>query len=75
VRLAQMADVLTHDPASRAAEDVADEENVQVRLLKAWDQGTRGPRDRPADDLRLLFLLLGAERFHKGAQEPTNIVA
>ncbi len=29
VSLAQMADVLAHDPASRAAEDVADEENVQ----------------------------------------------
>ena len=29
VGLAQMADVLAHDPASRAAEDVADEEDVQ----------------------------------------------
>jgi len=28
-----MADVLAHDPASRAAEDVADEENVQEQLL------------------------------------------
>ena len=29
VRLAHMADMLTDDPASRAAEDVADKENVQ----------------------------------------------
>ena len=29
MRLAQMADVLTHDPASRAAEDVADEKYAQ----------------------------------------------
>jgi hypothetical protein len=28
MRLAQMADVLTHDPASRAAEDVADEKDI-----------------------------------------------
>ena len=33
VRLAHVADVLAHDPASRAAEDVADEKNVQVQLL------------------------------------------
>ncbi len=29
VRLAHVADVLAHDPASRAAEDVADEKDVQ----------------------------------------------
>jgi len=29
MRLTDMADVLTHNPASRAAEDVADKENVQ----------------------------------------------
>jgi hypothetical protein len=28
-----MADVLAHNPAPRAAEDVADEENVQETLL------------------------------------------
>jgi len=33
VRLAHIANVLTHDPASRAAEDVAYEKNVQERLL------------------------------------------
>ena len=32
VGLAQMADVLAHDAASRAAEDVADEEDVQEQL-------------------------------------------
>ena len=30
VRFAQMADVLAHDPASRAAEDVANEKNIQA---------------------------------------------
>jgi hypothetical protein len=30
-----MADVLAHDSAPRAAEDVADEENVQEQLLAA----------------------------------------
>jgi hypothetical protein len=33
VRLTQMADVLAHDPAPRAAEDVADEKDVQKQLL------------------------------------------
>jgi hypothetical protein len=32
---ADVADMLAHDPAPRAAEDVTDEEDVQVQLLKA----------------------------------------
>ena len=35
VRFTEMADVLAHDAASRAAEDVADEEDVQIQLLNA----------------------------------------
>jgi hypothetical protein len=33
--LTQMANVLAHDSASRAAEDVADEKNVQEWLLSS----------------------------------------
>ena len=35
MRRAQVADVLAHDPASRAAKNVADEENVQELQLLA----------------------------------------
>jgi hypothetical protein len=42
MRLAQVANVLAHNPAPRAAEDIADKKNIQESLLATniWRYGT-----------------------------------